>query len=257
MELHNLTAGYHGRAVLQELTLTLPEGKLIGVLGANGCGKTTLLKCMAGLLPYRGEVLYFGAERATYPRREFAKTVAFLPQTRPIPSLTVREFTAHGRYPHLAFGRTLSAADHTAIDCALAQMRLQELADRPLAELSGGQRQRAYLAMALAQDTRVLLLDEPGTSCDIAQQLDLMELLQALCRQGKTVVAVLHDLPLAFSYCEELVVLNGGKVTAHGSPQQVLQGSAIEDAFGVRCRTFFLDGKTEYFFQKAETGKPE
>lgn len=250
MKLQNLTAGYHSTEVLHGITAELPTGQLTGIIGANGCGKTTLLKCMAGLLPYHGEILFGDRPHAAYSRKEFARTVAFLPQARPTPALTVRELVAHGRYPHLSFGRKLTQTDEQEIDRAMCRLQLSDLAHRPLSELSGGQRQRAYLALALAQNTQVLLLDEPTTYCDIAQQLELMELLQELCTQGKTVIAVLHDLPLAFSHCDRLAVLHEGTLTALGTPDEILHSGAIDTAFGVSCHTVELDGKREYFFRK-------
>lgn len=250
MKLQNITAGYHGTEVLHGVSLSLPQGELVGIIGANGCGKTTLLKCMAGLLPYHGAITYFDRPHESYNRKEFARTVAFLPQTRPIPNLTVRELVAHGRYPHLGFGRRLTEQDEREIDKAIEQMQLGELANRPLSELSGGQRQRAYLALALAQNTKILLLDEPTTYCDIAQQLELMAVLRELCKEGKTVVTVLHELSLALSHCDRLAVLHDGALLSFGTAKEVLQSGAIDTAFGVHTHTTTLDGKTEYFFRK-------
>lgn len=250
MKLQNITAGYHGTEVLHGVSLTLPQGKLTGVIGPNGCGKTTLLKCMAGLLPYQGTITYFDRPHECYARKEFAKTIAFLPQKRPTPNLTVRELVAHGRYPHLSFGRKLGEQDEREINRAIQQMQLQSLADRPLSQLSGGQQQRAYLALALAQNTKILLLDEPTTYCDIAQQLELMAVLKKLCNAGKTVVTVLHELPLALSHCDYFAVLYNGALLSFGTAEEVLQSGAIDTAFGVHTHTAVLNGKTEYFFRK-------
>lgn len=244
-----LRAGYHGTEILHGIDLHLARGKITAVIGPNGCGKTTLLRALSGLLPVGGgEILYAGKPREGYTRREFARLCAFLPQARDVPALTVEALVAHGRYPHLSFGRSLTKADREQIKAAMEQADVAELAARNLTELSGGQRQRAYLAMTLAQDTDVLFLDEPTTYLDVGQKYEVMELLQKIKALGKTVILVLHDLPLAFSYSDEVAVLQDGKLLAFGPSEEVFASGAAGEAFGVTCQKAEVGGKSEYFF---------
>lgn len=253
IDVEQLCAGYRDRTVLHEISFQLERGLLLSVVGPNGCGKTTLLRALAGLLPASGgSIRYAGKPRGAYRRKEFARLCAFLPQTREIPEMTVREFTAHGRYPHLTFGQALTRADREQIELAMQQARVAELADRPLGELSGGQRQRAYLAMTLAQDAAVLLLDEPTTYLDIGQKLEMMELLTHAREWNKTMIAVLHDLPLALQYSDRIAVLQEGKLAAFGTSEEVLSTGAIERAFGVACHRAEVQGSTQYFFLPKE-----
>lgn len=245
----SLHAGYRGTEILHGIDLHLQRGKITTVIGPNGCGKTTLLRALSGLLPIGGgEILYAGKPRKQYARREFARLCAFLPQSRDMPSLTVEALVAHGRYPHLAFGRSLTQADREIIQTAMEQADVAELAARSLTELSGGQRQRAYLAMTLAQDTDVLFLDEPTTYLDVGQKYEVMELLKKIKALGKTVILVLHDLPLAFSYSDEVAVLQEGRLLAFGPSEAVFESGAAGAAFGVTCQKAEVGGKPEYFF---------
>ena len=219
----NLTVSYGAQTVLDGLSLALPAGKITALLGPNGCGKSTLLNCFSRLLtPDSGEILLDEKPIAGFSARQLARRLALLPQHHLSPEgITVRELVSYGRSPWLSLWGRLSAEDNERVNVAMSQTRTRNLADRRLTQLSGGQRQRAFLAMVLAQDTPLILLDEPTTYLDINHQVELMRLMVELKRQGKTVVTVLHDLNQASRYCDHLVVLASGRVMAQGAPEAV------------------------------------
>lgn len=233
-----LTLAYEGRAVVDDLSLELPRGRVTAVVGANASGKSTLLRGLGRLLaPRAGTVLLDGRDVHRLPTAEVARTLGLLPQDPLVPDgLTVAELVARGRYPHQGWLRRRTAADQEAVAEALTATGTADLVDRPVDELSGGQRQRVWIALALAQRTQVLLLDEPTTYLDIAHQVEVLDLLLDLNRdRGTTVVMVLHDLNLAARYADHLVVLSGGTVAAQGPPQRVVTQELVETVFGVRC----------------------
>jgi iron complex transport system ATP-binding protein len=231
--------GYDGRTVIDGLTLDLPAGKITAIVGPNACGKSTLLKGLARLLPLEaGRVLLSGADVAAMPRRELAKVLGVLPQSSIAPDgIRVAELVARGRFPHQGWFGRHSSADDAVVARALEETGTAALADRPVAELSGGQRQRVWIAMVLAQETDIVLLDEPTTFLDVAHQVDLLDLLAALNEErGTTVVMVLHELNLAARYADHLVVMRDGAVVTQGEPSQVLTAESVRAAFGLEAR---------------------
>ena len=255
IELNNITAGYGtargGEPVLRQVSLTLAPGELLCIIGANGSGKSTLLKTAAGLLaPMEGALLVEGRPAAEMTRQELARQIAWLAKGKSVPDMTVEQLVLHGRFPHLSYPRRYSRRDRELAEAAMAQMGLAELAERPLATLSGGMRQNAFLAMALAQDAAYILLDEPTTYLDIAHQLRLMKTLRALADGGKGVAAVLHDLPLAFSFADRAALVDQGRIIACGPPEDLCRSGLIPEIFGVGLE--YDAGKEQYFYRYEE-----
>lgn len=248
LEIKNLTAGYSGDPVLRYVNLEIPEGKLTVVAGPNGCGKSTLLKAIAGILPGEREVVLSGQPLHTLPQRELAKKIAYLPQNRTIPEITAQRLVLHGRFPYLSYPRRYRPEDIRIAKESMKTLGIESLADRNLATLSGGQRQKVYLAMALAQDTPVVLLDEPTTFLDIRYQLQLMELTRFLAEQGKTMVLVLHDLAMALEYADHLVILSGGRIAAQGDAEAVFSSGILKEIFGVEVSRIMTDGGWKYYY---------
>lgn len=239
IECKNICAGYRNVKILHGLTFTIPTGGLVSIIGPNGCGKTTLLRTMAKQIPPQsGTVLYDGVDIATISRKDLARTAAFLPQVRPIPSISVQALVSHGRFPHLGFSRTLRPEDRIAVQRAMEQTGITPWANRSLDSLSGGERQWVYLAMALAQETDIIFLDEPTTYLDLHYQFDLLELLQQLQRSGKTIVMVLHDLSLALRYSTQVVLMDQGQLLFSDSPQALRNTDLLAQTFHVQTRFF-------------------
>jgi len=228
---------YDRRTVSRSIDASVRDGSFTVIVGPNACGKSTLLRAFARLLkPRSGSVLLDGRELAGVPAKEAARTVGLLPQSSTAPEgITVGELVARGRYPHQGLFRQWSEADREAVDGALAETDLVDLVDVPVDELSGGQRQRVWVATALAQQTSVLLLDEPTTYLDVAHQYDLLDLFARLHERGTTVVAVLHDLAQAARYATDLIVMSDGEVVATGAPADVLTAELVERVFDLPC----------------------
>lgn len=234
----NLRVGYGETPVIDGLDVAVHDRQITTVIGPNGCGKSTLLRSLARLLrPKAGAVLLDGHDIATLPTKKVAQTLGLLPQSPTAPAgLTVLELVSRGRHPHQSWYRQWSAADEQAVRRALELTDITDLIDRPVDALSGGQRQRVWIAMTLAQETDLLLLDEPTTFLDLAHAIDVLDLVEDLrTTHGKTVVMVLHDLNLAARYSDRLVVMRGGAVLAEGPPDEVITPEILDDAFGLRA----------------------
>ncbi|WP_434154293.1 Fe(3+) dicitrate ABC transporter ATP-binding protein FecE [Pseudomonas sp. JZ134] len=233
-----LTLGYGSKAIVDMLHFKAPAGQVTALIGPNGCGKSTLLKAFARVLaPTQGEIRLGGRAYASLSAKEIAQQVAFLPQVLPVPEgVTVEQLVGYGRSPHNGLWGRLRQMDKPHVEAALERMGLGELRGRPLADLSGGQRQRAWLAMVLAQDASVVLLDEPTTYLDICHQVELLELMQSLAEEGKTVITVLHDLNQACRYADHLAVMKQGALQALGSPHEVINPALVKEVFGVRVQ---------------------
>lgn len=237
IELCGLCAGYAGREVLRDVSLTFASGRVYVLLGPNGCGKSTLLRTIPGLIPrLGGRVLLDGTPTEQLSARALAQKIACLPQSRTVPNITARRMVLHGRFPYLSYPRHYRPEDYAMAETALRRMDAADFANCPMAELSGGQRQKVYLAMALAQDTNAILMDEPTTYLDVRHQLEVMRTARQLASQGKTVVLVLHDLCLAMRFADEIAVLAEGGVRQYGTPEQVYQSGVLDDVFGVSLR---------------------
>ncbi|MFP1624585.1 ABC transporter ATP-binding protein [Streptomyces sp. 5K101] len=236
----DLTLSYDQRTVATSLSVDIPDHSFTVIIGPNACGKSTLLAALARMLrPKTGQVYLDGVAIASYRSREVARRLGLLPQSSTAPGgITVGDLVARGRYPHQRMLKQWSAEDEAAVTAAMRQTGVLELADRPVDDLSGGQRQRVWLSMVLAQQTSILLLDEPTTFLDIAHQVEVLDLCAELhARKGHTVVAVLHDLNQACRYATHLVVMRpGGVIAAQGDPATVMTAELVEDVFGLPCR---------------------
>ncbi|GAB7046870.1 ABC transporter ATP-binding protein [Catenuloplanes indicus] len=239
LQAENLTLGYKERVVINDLDLAFPPAKITAIVGANACGKSTLLRSMSRLLaPRTGHVLLDGRQVHRMPAKELARTLGLLPQSPTAPEgITVSDLVGRGRHPHQRMLSRWSKDDDVAVAAALDATHTAELADRAVDELSGGQRQRVWIAMALAQQTDVLLLDEPTTFLDVSHQVEVLDLLTDLNRsRGTTIVMVLHDLNLAARYADHLIALAGGTVHAAGDPADVLTEDCVRAVFGLDSR---------------------
>ncbi|MFD3960373.1 MULTISPECIES: ABC transporter ATP-binding protein [Streptomyces] len=238
LEARDVRLGYGEREIVRDLSVTVPPGRITVIVGPNACGKSTLLRSMARLLaPTAGAVLLNGRSIQEMPTKEVAAVLGILPQSPTAPEgITVSDLVGRGRYPHQGWFRRWSAEDDEAVAQALLSTDVLELADRPVDELSGGQRQRVWIAMALAQRTDILLLDEPTTYLDASHQLDVLDLLTDLNRErGVTMVAVLHDLNLACRYADHMIAMKGGRILAEGAPVDIVTEELVGEVFGMRC----------------------
>ena len=232
-----LRLAYDGHVVVDDLSIDIPDGGFTIIVGPNACGKSTLLKALSRTLkPVAGTVLLGGRPIESYKSKAVARQIALLPQSPIAPeAITVRDLVGRGRFPHQSLWQQWSAEDERAVTAALAATNSTELANRHVAELSGGQRQRVWMAMVLAQQTELLLLDEPTTFLDIAHQYDVLELCSRLHAEGRTLVAVLHDLNQAARYATNLVVMKDGRIVASGDPGSILTAELVEQVFGLPC----------------------
>jgi iron complex transport system ATP-binding protein len=233
-----VTVGYGGAPVVRDLTLDVPDGRVTSIIGPNGCGKSTLLRTLSRLLrPSSGSVRLDGEPIGSIPTRDIARRLALLPQSPIAPEgLVVRDLVGRGRHPHQRWFSQWSEHDEEIVTLALELTDTTDLRDRPLETLSGGQRQRAWIAMTLAQDTDMMLLDEPTTFLDLAHQVEVLDLVTRLNRdRGRTVAMVLHDLNLAARYSDVIVVMKEGAIVATGTPSQVFTAGMLRSVFGLEA----------------------
>ena len=244
----NVTLAYDKRVVTEGLDVEIPEGGFTAIVGPNACGKSTLLRALARMLkPREGSVLLDGKEIRELPSKQVARRLGLLAQSAIAPDgITVVDLVARGRHPHQSFLRQWSRDDERAVQAAMDATRVTDLSERPVDELSGGQRQRVWLAMALAQETPLLLLDEPTTFLDLQHQIEVLDLCAQMHAEGRTLVAVLHDLNQACRYATHLIAMREGAVVARGNPAEVVDAELVEHVFGVRCRVI----------EDPETGTP-
>lgn len=249
IELQGVTAGYPGREVLHQVSLDFVPGRVVALLGPNGCGKSTLLRAADGLLPVSGgQVLLDSVPIGQCAPRQIARKIAYLPQSRPVPNITARRMVLHGRFPHLSYPRRCRTEDYDAARQALERVDAADIAGRLLPELSGGQRQKVYLAMALAQDTETVLMDEPTTYLDVRHQLEVMALARRLAEQGRAVVLVLHDLCLAMRSADEIALLSEGRLVRRGTPETLYADGSLSRVMGVSLgRAASGDGWRYYY----------
>jgi iron complex transport system ATP-binding protein len=233
----DVTLAYGERVVSTHVSLDVPDGAFTAIVGANACGKSTLLRAFVRLLkPSAGAVRFDGRDVTGYRPKAIAREIGFLPQGLSAPeNIVVRRLVARGRYPHQSLLSTWSPEDERAVEEAMAAAGVADLAERPVEELSGGQRQRVWVAMVLAQETRYLLLDEPTTFLDITHQYELLALFARLRDEGRTVIAVLHDINQACRYADHLVAMKDGRVVAEGAPADIVDAALVQKVFDLPC----------------------
>ena len=238
----NICVSINDKEIVHNLSLEIPEGKVTAIIGPNGCGKSTTLKALSRILPYKGSVTFKGSEMSALSQREFAKSLAILTQSPQAPSdLTVNDLVEMGRFPHRGFLGRGGKDDKEHVEWALAQTGVTAMRNRLLNTLSGGERQRAWIAMALAQRPEVLLLDEPTTYLDICHQLEIMQLIGRLNQElGLTVVMVVHDLNHAIMYADHVVVVKAGKLVTSGAPREIITADLLAEVFKVKADEFIL-----------------
>lgn len=252
IDVKNLCAGYDNEEKLHGVSCKFKKGEITVLIGPNGCGKSTLLKAISGVLRYEsGSVVLDGVSTKEFKGSALAKKLAYLPQNRNIPSISAQRMVLHGRFPYLSYPRRYRKEDYEIARNAMEQTGTAQYADVNICNLSGGERQKVYLAMALAQNTPVVLLDEPTTYLDIYQQLDVLHMVQMLKEQGKTVIMVLHDLNLALQCADRIVVMQQGEIVTTDKPDTIVEKDIFQRVFNVTataCKT--QDGEICYFFKR-------
>ena len=248
IELKDFSVGYGGKAVVRNVSICFPLGQVTILLGPNGSGKSTLLKGALGLLPpMDGGVFYDGVDIKKLSRKEIARQAAFLTQSRNTPSIQALKMVLHGRFPYLSYPRRSGAEDYEIARKAMDDTGCREHENANIFQLSGGQRQGVYLAMALAQDTQTVFMDEPTTYLDVNRQLQMMQTARDLARQGKAVVLVLHDLSLALRYGDRIAVLDEGKLLAFDGPEGIMESGVLDRAFQVEVHRMDTPHGPQYY----------
>lgn len=233
----NLSAGYNGDKIIEKISLDFKEGEVLVILGPNGCGKSTLLRAVLGIIkPMEGDVLYDGVSIAELSEREIAKKAAFLTQSRDTPNIRADRLVLHGRFPWLGFPRKYTKKDYDIAREAMEQTDCLEIADQFLPTLSGGQKQKVYLAMTVAQQTPMVFMDEPTTYLDINNQLQMIKSGRKMAKEGKAVVMILHDIPMALCYADKIAVMNEGRLLMTGSPEEIVGSEILNKVFNIRLQ---------------------
>lgn len=250
LAIQNLSAGYGRADVLHDIHFTAQEGEITTIIGNNGCGKSTLLKAMVGILPISdGEIRIDGSTVTALAPAERARQIAYLAQGKNTPDITAGRMVLHGRFPYLSYPRKYSKADYEIADSAMAQMDISRYAGTPMEELSGGTRQKVYIAMALAQCTPVIVMDEPTSYLDIGQQMKFIGITRALAAQGKTIVLVLHDLLFALKFSDRICVMEDGRLLMQDTPEAILRSGVIQRLYGIEVRALQTAGGIQYYYQ--------
>ena len=262
LKIQGLYAGYPNKSVLDDISMEARDGEVTVIVGPNGCGKSTLLKSIVGIVEMSvGEIFVSASavkgeadEAAASGRlldemtaQERAQKIAYLAQSKNVPEITALRMVLHGRFPYLEFPRRYRSTDFDIARQAMERMGILDLAEAPMSTLSGGTRQKVYIAMALAQDTPVILMDEPTTFLDVSYQLQMMTEARALADEGKTVIMVLHDLPMALEHADQLIVMKDGRIVDGGEPEAVWAGGCLEDVFGIRVNRVETEDGWKYY----------
>lgn len=247
IKLKSVSSGYGKKEVVSSVTASFERGRLTAVIGPNGCGKSTLLKTISGIIPLMsGNITVDGGDISKMKRGEIAKKITYLSQGRDVPDMTVSQLVLHGRFPHLSYPRRYGERDREIARLAMERMGIYHLSDERVRELSGGVRQSAYIAMALTQETDCILFDEPSTYLDISHSLSLMRQMRELAVGGRAIVTVMHDIPMALDFADDVIVMQSGRIVMQGSPCDIVESDVIRDIFGVEVNQRTADGQTRF-----------
>ncbi|MBR0416464.1 MAG: ABC transporter ATP-binding protein [Firmicutes bacterium] len=234
ISIRNLCTSYDGEAVLHGVDADFPEGKISVLIGPNGCGKSTTVKSVMRLVPeYTGMISVGGVPLEDISQKDLAKKIAYVSQSRNVPDITVYNMVMHGRYPYLSYPRHYRKEDRDIVEAAIRMAGLEDFANRKLENLSGGQRQKAYMAMALAQDTEVIIMDEPTTFLDVKNQFEMMDHAKKLSDMGKTIIMILHDMEAVLHYADHVILMKDGRDVLSGGAEEVLRSKEVEEVFGI------------------------
>ena len=243
----NVSAGYDRQDILHDITLQAQKGRVLVLVGRNGCGKSTLLKTLLNL-KYQGEILVDDKPLSQYTTQELAQKIAFLPQRRNMSDISVERMVLHGRFPYLNYPRRYRKIDYEICQKAMRQIGVEQYAHKNMKELSGGMQQNAYIAMALAQETPIIVLDEPTIYLDIAHQMQLLQLIRDLASLGKTIVLVLHDLIQALQYGDDIALMKEGKIEAYGSAEELYQNKQLQEVLKVSIEKIMTKDGPQYYY---------
>lgn len=231
LKISNLNYKIENRAILDNINCVFPFGSLCCIIGKNGSGKTTLLKAIAKLIKTEGDIFFNDKNLEELKLKERAKTIAYLPQNREMPALTVRLMVEHGRFPYLGFSKVLTEKDKEIVNSAIEKANIQQFVSRRLTELSGGELQKVYIATTVAQEAKVFLFDEPTTHLDLESQQDILNLISSLKNRDSLVIVVLHDLLQAFTYFDQIYLMDKGKLVDYGTPEQLIKNGYVKNVF--------------------------
>lgn len=250
VELTNVSAGYGKNMILHNIHFTAGDGKITTIIGNNGCGKSTLLKTIAGILPAAsGEIQVNGISIQTLTATQRAKQTAYLPQGKNTPDITAGHMVLHGRFPYLSYPRKYKKEDFDIAKSTMEKMGIADFMHKPMHSLSGGTRQKVYIAMALAQRTPVIIMDEPTSYLDIGQQIKFSKIAKELAQSGKTVILVLHDLLTALKISDQIGIMESGKILLQDTPQAIQNSSIIKSLFGIEIKAVATPEGNQYYYQ--------
>ncbi len=249
IEMENVTAGYGKQEILHDVGLEIPGKGITTLIGANGSGKSTLLRVILGFLPlWNGTVKIDGILTKNLSSAEMARKIAYLPQGKDVPDITAERMVLHGRFPYLSYPRRYGERDLEIVERAMGQMGILSLGGKHMSELSGGMRQKVYIAMALAQQAGIIVMDEPTTYLDIGQQLKFAGMMRGLAEEGKTVVLVLHDILLALKISDRIAAMEEGRVLAAGTPEEILRSGVIRKLYGVDVKSHRTGAGEQFYY---------
>lgn len=253
LRVKEVCTAYEGKEVLHKVSLHIMPGKITVLAGPNGCGKSTLLKTMTGMVSKSdGQILIDGKNIEEYRTEELAQKIAYLPQNRNVPDITVKRMVLHGRFPYLKYPRRYRKTDVEIAEEAIRQVGMEAFSNKNMNQLSGGMQQKVYIAMALAQDTPIIMMDEPTSFLDVVYQMKLMDMAREMAERGKAVVLVLHDISLALRVADQMIVLKNGEIKGCGTSQQIFESGVLNDVFGLTIKRVQTEDGWQYYFTSGD-----